>query len=89
MDQFIHIIAVAIRYYEFIIVIRIILSWAPVDPQNPIVQFIGRFTDPLLDAVRRAFPFLSAGGIDFSPILVFFLLDATRHMLLQFVMQIN
>ncbi len=70
-----------IRIYEMILVIRIILSWVQANPYNPIVQFIARITDPLLDAARRAFPFLVAGGLDLSPIVVFFLLEATKNVI--------
>lgn len=70
-----------IRIYEMILVIRIILSWVQANPYNPIVQFIARITDPLLDATRRAFPFLVAGGLDLSPIVVFFLLEAMQNVI--------
>ncbi|MGI6456769.1 MAG: YggT family protein [bacterium] len=71
-----------ISIYEFILFIRIIFSWINPDPRNPIVAFIAQITDPLLDAVRNAFPFLTAGGIDFSPIVLFFLLELTRGVIL-------
>jgi YggT family protein len=76
------IISRLIYLYEIIIFIRCILSFVQPDPRNPIVRFIYQITDPLMDAVRRAFPFLAAGGIDFSPIVIIFLLEATRHIIL-------
>lgn len=55
--------------YMWIIIGRAILSWVNPDPYNPIVRFLYNATEPLLQRVRRALPFL-AGGIDFSPLVV-------------------
>ncbi len=68
-----------VRLYELIIIVRCILSWVQVPPRNPLVRLIYQLTDPLMDAVRRAFPFLASGGIDFSPIVIFLLIDFTRR----------
>ena len=46
------------------------LSWVNPDPNNPIVRFLRAVTDPVLYRVRRALPFVYAGGIDFSPLVV-------------------
>ncbi len=71
-----------IDIYLIMLVVRIILSWIQVSPYNPIQQFLSRFCDPLLDATRNAFPFLAMGGIDFSPIVLFFLLRITQSFIL-------
>ena len=55
--------------YMWIIIACAILSWVNPDPRNPIVRFLHNATEPLLYRVRRALPF-SAGGIDFSPLIV-------------------
>lgn len=69
--------------FEFIIFIRCILSFIQPDPSNPLVNFIYSLTDPLMDAVRKSLPFLVAGGIDLSPIVIIFLLDITRQYLIR------
>lgn len=56
--------------YMWIVVARAVISWVNPDPYNPIVRFLYAATEPVLYRLRRAFP-LYAGGIDFSPILVF------------------
>lgn len=66
-----------VRIYEFLILIRCIMSFMRPNLYNPIVRWIYYLTEPVLDAVRRAFPMLSQGGIDFSPIVIIFLLDFT------------
>jgi YggT family protein len=62
-----------------ILVVRIIISWVGADPYNEIVQVVCRITDPILEPFRRL-P-LQLGGIDFSPILVFFLLSVLNSVI--------
>ena len=76
--------------YFWIVLIRVLSSWLNPDPYNPIVKFLHRATDPVLNRVRRILP--PMGGMDFSPILVLFaiqfikiavvgsLFDYARHM---------
>jgi YggT family protein len=59
-----------LEIYKWIIIARAVISWVNPDPYNPIVRFLYSATEPVLYRLRRAFP-LYAGGIDFSPILVF------------------
>ena len=56
--------------YLWIVVAAAVLSWVNPDPNNPIVRFLRAVTDPVLYRVRRALPFVYAGGIDFSPLVV-------------------
>lgn len=56
--------------YMWVIVGRAIISWVNPDPHNPIVRFLHEVTDPLLFKIRRFIPFSSAGGIDFSPMIL-------------------
>ena len=56
--------------YLWIIIGRALLSWVNPDPSNPIVRFLRGVTDPVLYRVRRTFPFVVAGGIDLSPLVV-------------------
>ncbi len=67
------IVCVALRLYEIVLIIRILMSWIRPDPSNMFVYYVHRITDPVLDPVRRMLP-LSGMGIDFSPIIVFLLL---------------
>jgi len=59
-----------LQIYMWIIIARAVISWVNPDPYNPIVRFLYSVTEPVLYRVRRALPFY-AGGIDFSPIIVF------------------
>lgn len=59
----------ALWIYTWIIIGRAIISWVNPDPYNPIVRFLYNSTEPLLYRVRRMLP-ITAGGIDFSPLVV-------------------
>ena len=56
--------------YFWILLAAAVISWVNPDPNNPIVRFLRAVTDPVLYRVRRALPFVYAGGIDFSPLVV-------------------
>lgn len=53
----------------WLILIRALISWVSPDPRNPIVQFLYRVTEPILQPIRRMLPSM---GIDISPIIAFF-----------------
>lgn len=58
--------------YGWVIFARLIVSWIRLDAYHPIVQFLFRVTEPVLRPARQLIP--PAGGLDFSPIIVFILL---------------
>ncbi len=62
-----------IGLYKIILLVRIILTWIPHNPQNPAATFLYKITEPILEPVRRLIP--SIGGMDISPIIVFFALS--------------
>jgi YggT family protein len=68
--------------YMWIVIARAVISWVNPDPHNPIVRFLYSVTEPVLYRLRRALP-LYAGGIDFSPILVFVAILFLQRFLVQ------
>lgn len=52
----------------WLILIRALISWVNPDPFNPVVQFLNRTTEPILQPIRRLLPPM---GIDISPIIAF------------------
>jgi len=48
------------------ILIRVVLTWFPVDPSNPIIRIIFEVTEPVLAPFRRVIPRI--GMFDLSPI---------------------
>jgi YggT family protein len=69
-----------IRLYEVILIIRILMSWMNPDPSHPVTVWIYRLTEPVLAPVRKVLP-LHGMGIDFSPIVVFLILDLIKRFL--------
>ncbi len=62
------VVDILLTIYLYIIIARAIISWVNPDPYNPIVSFLYRATEPVLERVRRLLP--NMGGIDLSPLLV-------------------
>ena len=48
------------------ILIRVLLSWFPVDPYNPIIRVLFEITEPVLAPFRRVIPRI--GMFDLSPL---------------------
>ena len=59
---------------------RIILSWFPHNRFHPVIKIIYNFTDPLLTPFRNMIN--PIGGIDISPLIVFFILRLIRDYLM-------
>lgn len=71
-----------VSLYTFLIFVRIILSWFPMNQAGPlasVTQVLFRITEPVLGPVRRIVP--SLGPFDISPIVVVFLLGIVQRML--------
>ena len=62
-----------INMYSYIVLASVLVSWVQLPPDNPIVQILDTFTEPLLGPIRKIMP--DMGGLDFSPIVLFFLLN--------------
>lgn len=60
---------ILLTVYMWIVIIRALITWVNPDPYNPVVQFLYRATDPVLNPVRRILPGYGM-GIDFSPFVV-------------------
>src|SRR5213080_4655255 len=56
--------------YFWIVLISALLSWVNPDPRNPIVRFLYSVTEPVLYHIRRRLPFVVAGGLDLSPLVL-------------------
>lgn len=55
-----------IRILSIAILIRVLLSWFPIDPANPLVRVLHDVTEPVLVPFRRVLP--TIGMIDLSPL---------------------
>ncbi|WP_250278921.1 YggT family protein [[Clostridium] colinum] len=73
-----------IRFIDFIILIRVILSWIPLDRNNPIVKLVYALSEPLLYPIRemlRKSPLGDGMMLDFSPIILILLLQVIQSIL--------
>ena len=65
---FARVVELLLSILYWLILIRALVSWVNPDPFNPVVQFLNRTTEPILQPIRRLLPPM---GIDISPIIAF------------------
>jgi Predicted integral membrane protein len=71
-----------ISLYTFVIFVRIILSWFPINPSGPFAQVnrvMFQVTEPVLGPARRIIP--NIGPLDISPMVVIFGLGFVQRLL--------
>jgi len=78
-----HILDILFTILYWLILIRALISWVNPDPANPIVQFLYKTTEPILEPVRRLLPLNFRFGIDISPIIVFLLIIFLKSFLIR------
>jgi YggT family protein len=67
--------------YQWILIARALISWIPnIDPYHPVVQFLYRITEPVLEPIRKLVPPLG-GMIDISMIVAFFAIILLQQLL--------
>jgi YggT family protein len=77
-------VSLAIVVYIYIIIARALISWVNPDPYNPIVRFLYRATEPVLQPVRERLPSTQM-GIDFSPMVVILGLYVVKEYLIPWI----
>jgi YggT family protein len=86
------IVSLFLQIYEFLILIRVLLSWINVNPtrpgiDHPAVRVLNRVTDPVLAPLRRLIPPIG-GTIDVSPVVALILLEILRRVLSGFLLRL-
>ncbi len=80
---------ILIRIIDFAILIRCLLSWFPINRNNPIISFIYTLTEPILSPIRNMLAKSPLGSsafmIDFSPIFAFLLLNLISNLIVGFL----
>lgn len=66
-----HVLDIGLSILYWLILIRALISWVNPDPFNPIVQFLHKVTEPILEPIRRILPAGLRFGIDISPLIAF------------------
>ena len=70
------VIGLLVKIYFFALLAMIILSWIAPGTSNPAAYLLYQITEPVMAPFRRVLP--SMGGLDFSPILVFILINVVQ-----------
>ncbi len=68
----------------WLIFIRAILSWLPVDPYSPLIRIVVEITDPILEPFQKIIP--PMGGFDLSPIAAMFVLMLLEQFFLRLIL---
>ncbi|HUK56706.1 MAG TPA: YggT family protein [Nitrospiria bacterium] len=74
------VIGLVLNFYMWVVIVRALISWVNPDPYNPIVQFLYKVTEPVLNPIRRLLPVYNM-GIDLSPLIVILILIFLRSFL--------
>jgi len=80
------VVDIALTIFYWLILIRALISWVNPDPYNPIVQFLHKTTEPVLEPIRRLIPVGYRIGIDISPLIAFLVLVFLKIFLVRTLM---
>jgi len=67
-----------IQIDNYLILGRVLMSWIVRDPDNKFYHFLYSITEPVLGRIRNIMPSM---GLDFSPIIAYFILNLVARML--------
>ena len=85
VSQMTGILCSLVQIFIYMIIVRVVLSWFPSTSGGVVAQvsyFVGRFTEPVLEWVRRIMP--RTGALDLSPLIVLlFLQIVVQRMILK------
>lgn len=83
-----HILDIVFTILYWLILIRALISWVNPDPYNPLVQFLYKTTEPILEPIRRILPLGLKFGIDISPIIAFLAIMFLKSFLIRTLLDI-
>lgn len=72
-----------LQIYFFSLIITVIVSWIAPQSQNPAIALIHQLLAPVTNPIRKMLP--DMGGIDISPIFVFFVIMVLKKVLYSFM----
>ena len=76
-----------LQIYVVLMIFRVLLSWFPnINWYDPPFSILSQLTDPYLNLFRSIIPPL--GGIDFSPMIAFFVLQFGSQILIGLLLQL-
>ena len=78
-------IQVVFSLYVILLMLRILLQWHRVDFYNPVSQFVIKFTDPVVQPIRRILPRFAK--VDSASILILIVVETVKLCLLFFIVE--
>ncbi|MGI6380416.1 MAG: YggT family protein [Anaerolineae bacterium] len=84
MIVFINFIDILARLLSLAILVRVLLSWIPIDRSGRFAEIILQITEPVVGPIRKVLP--SLGGLDFSPMVAMILLEMVRTLLINLLL---
>lgn len=84
----IFLVRTAFEVLNWLIIIRVLLSWFRHDPYHPVMRFIYEITEPVLAPFRRLLPARSGMPIDFSPFIAILVLQLVERLVLDLLVRI-
>ena len=78
-----HILDIVLTIFYWLMLVRCLISWVNPDPNNPVVQFLYKTTEPVLYPIRRLLPLQFGIGLDLSPIFAFLILIFLKSFLVR------
>lgn len=75
------ILDIGLSIIYWLILIRALISWVNPDPDNFLVQFLYKTTEPILYPIRKMLPL--SFGIDLSPIIAFLVIMFLKSFLVK------
>ncbi len=74
-----------VQVINWLVLIRIVLSWVARDMNNGFTNFVYQVTEPMLGPIRDLLQRLGLGGtLDFSPIVLVLLLNMLVRLVISF-----
>ena len=86
MYRIIPYLKIAFEVYNWLIIIRVFLSWIPHDPRKPIFRFLYEITEPVLAPFRRLIGLRTA--IDFSPVIAIIVLQLVESVIIRLLINL-
>ncbi|NBD35125.1 MAG: hypothetical protein GVY30_03900 [Chloroflexi bacterium] len=77
---FISLLNILFDFYSAALLIRVILGWLRVPYSNRMMHFLVDITEPVLAPIRQLLPPII--GLDFSPVIAYFLINLLRRVII-------
>ena len=81
LNDFTYFLIEALNVYSYLLILRMLISWIPVDTSSRLIQILIQVTDIVLDPLRKFIP--SFHGIDLSIMVALLGLYLIKYLLLR------